>query len=179
MHSWPALVNAPVAICPAAHAGSTPSSTTIGSLPPFSSSARAPLAPATALIVRPVALLPTWATTATPSVRRELGSDVASAAEQLQHPRGRQSATSAPISAPGTALRSEGLCTTVLPVTSAAARRPAAAGNGSFHGVSTATTPRGSARTRSTAPGAAGQGPTGDAQTGDRCLVQQVCGDAG
>ena len=27
--------------------------------------------------------------------------------------------------------------------------------------------------------GAAGQRPTGDAQTGDRCLVQQVGGDAG
>ena len=36
---WPALANAPIAACSAAHSGSTPSSTTIASLPPSSSRA--------------------------------------------------------------------------------------------------------------------------------------------
>lgn len=77
-----------------------------------------------------------------------------SPASTCSTPGGRCSATSRPSSHPACGLRSEGLCTTVLPVTSAAASRPAAAGSGSFHGVRTATTPWGSRRTTSSAAGA-------------------------
>src|ERR671929_193065 len=66
VHSWPALANAPAAAWPAAHAGSTPSSTISGSLPPSSSSALRRSPAHAAASSRPVAIEPVWMTRSTP-----------------------------------------------------------------------------------------------------------------
>ncbi len=53
--------------------------------------------------------------------------------------------------APVCGVRSDGLCTTVLPVATAAPIKPQAIATGAFHGVITATTPRGSRTMKSQA----------------------------
>ncbi len=148
---WPALANAPCAACSAAHAGSTPASTIRASLPPFSSSALAPRAAHACAMARPVALLPTWATTSTSSAAANRAPTGPSPSMISSTPAGSAAATSSAKRRPVRGQRSLGLCTTVLPVTSAAPISPAATATGSFHGVSTATTPRGCGTIRSVA----------------------------
>ena len=75
---------------------------------------------------RPDALLPTWQTTSTRSTTVRPTSGPPSTTSRT--PGGRQRARTSARCRPGEADRSDGLCTTVLPVTRAAPISPAAAG---------------------------------------------------
>ena len=101
---------------------------------------------ASAAIARPVAVEPTWATTSTPAERTSFCADRNRPVRVVSTCSGSGAAQISPSSRPTCGQRSLGLCTTVLPVTSAAPTRPAATATGSFHGVRATTTPRGSGR---------------------------------
>src|SRR6266508_145792 len=122
-----------------------------GSLPPFSSSALAPVRAQAAAMARPVAVDPTCATTST-SCSTSAAPRAPSPLRCTSTPSGSSAAISSASSAPVPGVRSLGLVTTVLPVTSAAPMSPQATATGSFHGVSATTTPRGSYTMRSSAP---------------------------
>ena len=101
-------------------------------------------------IARPVAVLPTCATTST-SPAASCAPTEPSPSRISSTPSGRCAASSSAKRRPVSGQRSLGLWTTVLPVTSAAPSRPAATATGSFQGVSTATTPRGPGTMKSVA----------------------------
>ena len=146
----PALANAPIAACSAAHSGSTPASTTIASLPPSSSSA---------LPSRPAHAARHLAPASGPSPCGPRGRRAG--ARRAGGRRARRRGGAGGRRRAGRAARragrrdsgvfSDGLKTTVLPVTSAAAIWPQAIATGSFQGTSSATTPRGSCTIRSAA----------------------------
>ena len=101
-------------------------------------------------IARPVAELPTCATTSTSAAARRAPTSP-SPSRISSTPSGRCAASSSANRRPVCGQRSLGLWTTVLPVTSAAPSRPAATATGSFQGVRTATTPRGPGTMKSAA----------------------------
>src|ERR1700712_2208632 len=149
--TWPPFAYDPSAAWPAAHSGSTPSSTISGSLPPFSSSTFAPVPTAASAIARPAANEPTGAMTSRPSWAHSRAPVSPPPSSTVRTPSGRNDARRSPTRRPRCGHRSLGLCTTVLPVTSAAPMRPAATATGPFHGVIAATTPRGPGTMRSVA----------------------------
>src|ERR671932_682694 len=150
VHSWPALANAPAAAWPAAQAGSTPSSTISGSLPPSSSSALRRSPAHAAASSRPVAIEPVWITRSTPGWAASGRPARSSPSSSSRTPAGRSSSSTRRIVESG--VFSDGLRTTVLPVTRHAPSWPPAIAIGSFHGTSSAATPRGSCTMRSVAP---------------------------
>jgi hypothetical protein len=83
--------------------------------------------------------------------RGKSGTDCRIAVDDLRTPSGNVAPSSSANRRPVAGQRSLGLCTTVFSVTSAAPNSPAATATASFHGVSTATTPRGSGIMRSVA----------------------------
>ena len=100
---------------------------------------------------RPVAVEPTCATTSTGCSTRRAPT-VPSPVRWRSTSAGSCPAMISASSAPVAGVRSLGLVTTVLPVTSAAPISPQATATGSFHGVIAATTPRGSNTITSSAP---------------------------